>query len=358
MSSNDQDKAIQQQFEQDAIEQSKTERIADQDKAKEAAKNPDRYFVRSLVTDKEENESDAERKERQASDDERIQLNKSPNVSVSTDVPYDLEQIKSLKIKELDGKVYRVEEDKVSDFLKKKIQTEKVNPRYDSIYMEGIKFGTQAGLYYRATQVNQFIERNKSYFARIANFQPLLLANGRVVPPIITETKNQVNNESRYTLRSVDRAYQIQEQARVINTPLTWMEYLLVNPPKPILPNETLLPLNDKEDYYWRDGIERGWVYGLTQANSIYIENIRKMERDYIGMVRFHLMLERGLISNPISSSVNLGVTGTDKDMNVNEVIFNIDQVPKFNRDAETWKALPEVDDLLSNGKPFNGELN
>jgi len=357
MSSNDQDKAIQEQFEKDAIEQSKTERISDQDKARASAKNPDRYFVRSLITDKEENESDAERKERKASDNERLQLNKTPNINVSTDIPYDLEQIKSLRIKELDGKVYRVEEEKVSDFLKKRIQNEKTNPRYDSIYMEGIKFGTQAGLYYRASQVNKFIDRNKTLLSRTANFQPLLLANGRVVPPIITETKNEVNNESLYTLRSVDRAYQIREQARVINTPLTWMDYLLLSPPKPILPNESLLPLNEKEDSYWRDGVERGWVYGLTQANSIYIENIRKMERDYIGMVRFHLMLEKGLISSPVSSSVNLGVTGNDKDMNVNEVIFNIDQVPKFNRNAETWKALPEVDDLLSNGKVFNGEL-
>lgn len=343
----DHDKAIQEQFEKDAIEQSKMERIADQEKADKKDQNPDKYFVRSLLDSKQINESDAERREREGTVDSQIQLNSRPSVNISTDVPYTLDQIKNLQIRELDGKVFKVKEEDVPEFLKLKMQSEKQNPRYDSIYMEGMKYGTQSGLYYRATQINEFIDRNKSKFSRIANFTPLLLANGKVVPPIITESKNNTNNESPYTLRSVDRSYQIQEQAKVINTPLTWMEYLLITPPKAILPNESLLPLNDKEHEYWDAGVTRGWLYGLTQANSIYKENIRKMERDYIGMVRFHLMLSRGLITNPISSSVNLGVTGNDKDMNVNEVIFNIDRLPQFNKDAETWKALPEVDDIL-----------
>lgn len=349
----DHDKAIQEQFEKDAVEQSKMERIADQEKAEKKDKNPDHYFVRSLLDSKETNESDAERREREGTTESQMQLNSKPNVNISTSIPYSLDQIKNLQMKELDGKVFKVKEEDVPEFLKLKMQSEKQNPRYDSIYMEGMKTGTQFGLYNRATQINQFIDRNKGYFSRIANFQPLLLANGRVVPPIITESKNNVNNESPFTLRSVDRSYQIQEQARVINTPLTWMNYLTIEPPKPFVPNESLIPLNDKEKEYWDAGVARGWIFGLTQANSIYKENIRKMERDYIGMVRFHLMLNRGLISSPISSAVNLGVTGNDKDMNVNEVIFNIDQLPQFNKDAETWKALPEVDDILEEPK-FN----
>lgn len=349
MSSNtDHDQAIQEQFEQDAIEQSKMERIADDQKAKEKIKNPDHFFVRSLLTDKEENESDAEHLEKSASDSQKMQINKTPNISITTDTPYNLNQLKNLQLKELDGKVYNVPEENVTDFLKKRIQNEKENPRYQSIYMEGIKTGTQYGLYQRSIQINNFIEKNREYWGRIANFQPLLLANGRVVPPIITESRNNSMNESRYILRTTDRSYQIKEQARVTNTPLTWMNYLLITPSKPNIPNENLIPLNEQEKKYWDSGVDKGWIYGLTQANSIYKESIRRLQVDFIGMVRFHLMLQKNIITNPVSSTVNLGVTGNDKDMNINEVLFTIDQVPQFNKNPETWKALMEVDDLLS----------
>ena len=214
--------------------------------------------------------------------------------------------------------------------------------------MEALKYGTQSGLYYRSGQLQKFIDQYETEFSKIFNFQPLMLSNGKVVPAVIVETKNNVQNASRYSLRMTDRSYQIEEQVKVVNTPITWRQYLYMDVTSPILPDDMLLPLNAKEDHFWKMGVSQGWETGVGQSNSIYLEKVRRLERDYIGMVRFHLMLKRGLVTNPITSSVNLGVTGTQDDMNVNEVIFNIDQAAKFNKDAETWRALPELPDFIT----------
>lgn len=300
-------------------------------------KKKDSYFVRSLDNNKEANVN------------KEYQINSRSNIEVMpVGKPYTFEEIRDFKVPELQEKRQLIQEEDVEEYLKEKAKGTADNIRLDSIYMEALKYGTQSGLYYRSTELNKFIELYQGEFSQIFNFTPLLLANGKVVPPVIVESKNNVQNETNYTLRMTDRSYQIEQQVRVVNTPISWREYLNLAGSPPILPDDMLLPLNPKEDHYWKMGVAKGWETGVSQANSIYLENIRVLERDYIGMVRYHLMYKRGLVNSPITSSVKLGVTGTDEDMNVNEVIFNIDKAATFNRNSETWRALPELPDFIT----------
>lgn len=338
----DHEALIQQQMDDEKKERLIMQKQLDEQTAKQ--KEKDQYFVRQLEQNKQDNSNN------------KFQINSKPNLEVITiDRPYQLEDIRDFKTPELREKVKRIKDEDVDEYLKKLSAKNADNARLDSIYLEALKYGTQSGLFYRGTQLQRFIDKYKSDFSRIFNFQPLLMANGKVVPAVVVESKNNVQNESRFTLRMNDRSYKIEEQVKVSNTPLTWRQYLNMNMSAPVMPDEMLLPLNQKEDHYWKLGVSQGWETGVTQANSIYLEKVRRLERDYIGMVRFHLMLKRGLVTNPITSSINLGVTGKNDDMNVNEVIFNIDQAAKFNKDAETWKALPELPDFLT-PDPFSNE--
>jgi len=345
MSSNiDHEALVQQQIEEEKKDRILIEKQIQKDEAEMRSK--DSYFVRQLEAAKQENSN------------KKFQINSKPNIEVITvDKPYKLEEIRDFKTPELKEKVKRVKDEDIEEYLKELSVKNADNARLDSIYLEALKYGTQSGLYNRSKQLQKFIDKYESEFSRIFNFQPLLLANGRVVPAVIVESKNNIQNESRYTLRMTDRSYKIEEQVSVVNTPITWRQYLVMDAITPVLPDDMLLPLNEKEDHYWKLGVTQGWETGVGQANSIYLEKIRILERDYIGMVRFHLMLKRGLVTNPITSTVSLGVTGTQEDMNVNEVLFNIDQAAKFNKEAETWRALPELPDFIT-PDPFQQAYN
>lgn len=298
----------------------------------------DSYFVRKLSQNKKENKT------------QDIKINSRPNLTVITNnKPYTLDQIMRLETQEFGHKVRRVPKEKVNKYLEKENKLKDVNnSRYDNIYQEALIYGTQSGLYYRGTNLKNFIDKYDSNLSKAFNFTPLMLAKGKVVPAVVLESSKTTQNSDRYTLRSTDSSFRIVEQVRVVNNPITWRQYIMLDMPKPSQPNEQLLPLNEEEDHHWKLGISQGWEVGVSQANSIYLENIRKLQRDYVGMVRFHVMLKRGLLTNPVTSLVSLGVTGEeDETMNINETIFKIDRITKFNKDADSWKALNELSSLI-----------
>lgn len=298
----------------------------------------DSFFVRKLKKDEEENQTS------------EFKINNRPNLSVITnDKPYKLEELMRLETKELAPKVRRVPKEKVNKYLAKQSKKkDEVNTRYDAIYQEALMYGTQSGLYYRGTQLKKFIEKYETFNNEYFNFTPLMMAKGKVVPPVIVESVDNQQSSDRYTLRRTDKSYRIAEQVKVVSSPINWRNFLMIEMPKPNIPNEMLLPLNEDEDHHWKVGISQGWEVGVGQANAIYLQNIRKLERDYVGMVRSHIMLKGNMITDPVTSTTTLGVTGDiDETMNVNETIFKIDRQTQFNIDANSWKMLDELPSVI-----------
>lgn len=265
-----------------------------------------------------------------------------------SDVPYNMDEIMNLRTPEIRSVIRRADsEEEIKEVVKEISKQGEKSSREDAVFSEALRYGAQSALYARTYNIKRLLDQNQLEMSRIYNFSPLLLANGRVVPPIISESDKQAMTENKYTLRSVDKSYKIIEQARVLNQPLTWRTYLITDVGKPIQPDPVLLPLNKREDAAWKKGIKLGWQNGLIQANDIFLDKIRTLTRDYIGMVRFHLMLDKNIIKNPITIKTPLGVTGNDTDLNLNEVIFEIAEIPKFNKDAETWNALPNIESYI-----------
>lgn len=320
-------------------ESSKKEKVDSKIRAETAeSMKKDSYFVRTLKSDRKDNET------------ENIKTNRRPNLTViSTTKPYTLEQLMRLETNEFGHKVRRVPKEKVEKYLTKKNKEKNVNnSRYDNIYQEALVYGTQSGLYSRGIKLKSFVDRYENEFSGSFNFIPLMLAQGKVAPAVVLEAKKSIQSTDRYTLRSNDKSYRIVEQVKVVNSPLNWRNYILIDMPRPSQPNEQFLPLNEEEDHHWKLGVSQGWEVGVAQANAIYLENVRKLERDYVGMVRFHVMLKRGLLTNPVTSMTSLGVTGEiDEVMNINETIFKIDRITQFNKDAESWKVLNELDSIF-----------
>lgn len=273
-------------------------------------------------------------------------LNYRSNAKVEMEQPLSFEEVRDLSAPSLSEMLIEevsglTPEEQIQEEYKKNSP----DGREQAILLEAMKFGSQSALKERLTKYQRLIESNKFELGRIFNFSPLMLAGGRVVPPVVDEMSNLQMIEDDYTRRSVKKSYKIVEQARVVNRPITWRNYLYFEISNPNVPSKFALPIkgNKREEQIWANGVSKGWEAGLKQANGIMIQNTRKLERDYVGMLRYKIMLTKNMISSPIPSSLHLGVTSDDETLNIGEVIFEMVEVPKWNKAAETWEALPQI---------------
>lgn len=216
--------------------------------------------------------------------------------------------------------------------------------RYQSIRDAALSTGARAGLAWRAKQINLIVSRHDVHLDQIYNFNSMLLHNN-VLPPVLIEGRNTMEQNSDDIIRISDRAYSIQAQARFVSTPPTWREYLKFNYKDPDMPDVSLLPRNESEREVWDRYIDEGWQAGITQADIIFAENLGRLKRDYEGMVRYRTLLAQNMVSLPFVAQVNLGITGGDSQMAINDRVLRITALPEFNTKGNEWSAQVTPDD-------------
>jgi defect in organelle trafficking protein DotC len=242
---------------------------------------------------------------------------------------------KNMSLKELNKKII----EKSSDDIK--------GLRKNSVYNEALMIGVQNALFKVLYDFRNDLEIIGSELERIFNFKELMLADGKVIPPVILEDGSGIEKEGNLKLRIKDAGFKIYKQAKVTLHAPTYYQYLNFEPIKPKEPEDLLLPINDEERKLWEAGGKKGWILGIKQGNSIINEGLSSLLRDYIGMSRFHLMKDSGIISMPSLERLNIGTTTDGNNLNVGEITFEVTILPKFNANTTTWEALPQVDDFL-----------
>mgnify|MGYP001182828187 CR=1 FL=1 len=140
---------------------------------------------------------------------------------------------------------------------------------------------------------------NKSFIKFLTDFGPLLI-KGKVIPPVITEATDIYNLEDSTTIRTSDRIYQIKNQARFSSIAPTWRAYMQFPFENKAYSSEVyvskaLMPENETERATWLAATVKGWDSGVEQANTMLENNLKRLNRDYIGMVRFHEFVIEGI---------------------------------------------------------------
>jgi defect in organelle trafficking protein DotC len=199
--------------------------------------------------------------------------------------------------------------------------------------------GAQAGLAWRSKDINKVLTKNASYLDRIFNFNLLLLEHN-VVPPVLVQGNHSLNLADPQTLRIDDRVYQIVSQAHFTTAPPQWRNYLWMNYKSPEMPLPAFLPKTPEEQTIWRKYAALGWQDGVTQANTIFSDNLARLTRDYTGMVLYRSLLRKGMVSKPFVAHTDLGITGSDADLHINDKIFRITSLPKLQTNAKHWNAV------------------
>jgi len=201
-----------------------------------------------------------------------------------------------------------------------------------------LSVGARGGLAYRTKQINKLLSSYDAQLARVFNFRGMLLEHD-VLPPVLVEARNALSLTGNDIIRIADVNYQILHQAKFVTSPPHWRDYLWMNYSSPESPDKSLLPANKGEKIVWQKYIDEGWQAGLAQAESIFKENISRLQRDYTGMIRYRKLLAQQMVSPPYVASLDMGVTGNDSNLTVNDRMLRITAFPSFQTDGGQWKT-------------------
>lgn len=199
-----------------------------------------------------------------------------------------------------------------------------------------IRAGINAGL----ESVNQQIQDYSRQLDAIYNFQGLMIEQ-KVIPPVITENNNLFNQTGSQEIRTSGKIYNIYSQARFSSVPLNWRKYLdfpieSSAYEKYSYASTNLYPKTAVEKQVWEEATRKGWEEGVNQAGIMLEQSFDRLNRDYVGMVRYHILALEGKVTLPIVSSYKLYNTNTGTKMIMDENLIRLEVLPTFKSDITT----------------------
>jgi defect in organelle trafficking protein DotC len=198
--------------------------------------------------------------------------------------------------------------------------------------------GIKHGLNNQLKNINNAITQKEVFLEKIYNFTPYLIYN-RVVPPVITEARDLYNQDSDVAVRLSGAIYKIERQARLVSVAPNWREYLNFPVMKVNIEPGTLLPKNAQEKTVWSQAMSQGWLEGTTQANDMLAQSIDRLNRDYIGIIRFHRFAKEGKVTLPVLSESKFEMTKNAEKMVLDEQLLRLTVLPDFQTTMKDWKV-------------------
>ncbi|MDK9793842.1 type IV secretory system conjugative DNA transfer family protein [Vibrio sp. D431a] len=237
----------------------------------------------------------------------------------------------------------------------KALTSEKVAERRDErierglraglVFNEGVRYGAQYGYAHTLNRFKNFTQRADAELRSIYNFNALMLADGKVLPPVISMTEDYVKVTDD-TYEHIDERYVPYAQAKFIRRAPIYLDYLSLPEAKVDQPNIYMIPLTPNELTHWKNGVYQGWIRGRKMADQEVSSKVNQLHRDFFGMVRFHIMLKYGAAFNPVTTTISEGVTADEKGMDVGVTKIQLKKLSTFNPQSKLWKALPKIDKL------------
>ncbi len=212
------------------------------------------------------------------------------------------------------------------------------NIRLQALKETGLTLGAQSGLAYRAKEIDDYLASHRRTLDRVFDFNAIMLENN-VLPPVLLEGRNTLNLASPEAVRIANRTYKISKQARFVTTPPNWRQYIWLDYHLPDVPDESVLPKTQAEQRIWQKYTHKGWQSGMEQAEVIFNDNLARLRKDYIGMIRYRKLLAQNMISPPFIAHTNLGVTGDSNQINIDDRTLRISALPGLNPDSRSWRA-------------------
>ena len=213
--------------------------------------------------------------------------------------------------------------------------------KLEAIRENGLKAGAQGGMLKRSKELLAEITLKSQDLDKTFNFQPFIDKAG-FLPPVIVESKQNVktkDNAQRIEYAGV--TYRVIYPAKFVRIAPTWRDYLFVGigdkrlsiDPLP----DAIKPKTDDEKKVWKEAVIEGWKIGEQQADQIFQENVKKLQRDYVGMAKYMYLLKEGMINKPILAQTPDSVKITDDQIQIGVGAKEIEVPAKMEKNESNW---------------------
>ncbi len=214
--------------------------------------------------------------------------------------------------------------------------------RMEAMREAALSYGARGGLAWRTYEIRQELDRRARYLDRVFDFRQLLIPapSGLVIePPIISEAENAMIIDSGGLNAAVaDKYYHINQNARIVTTGRNWRNYLERDWGEIVPPPDILRPADEEEREYWINLVHEGWQKGVEQAEEIFENDLKQLQADFLGMVRYRMLLAQGMVSPPYALQTDRGVTGGGNEMRVGDRQVEITGIPVLKPGYDEWQ--------------------
>lgn len=203
-------------------------------------------------------------------------------------------------------------------------------------------FGARGGLSFRTAEIGRVLQKRGGSLSQVFDFGRLLIAapSGLFIqPPVIVEGRDGLEFADGGQAAGVtDLAYRIVEDAKIVPAPRLWGAYLEREWPEVAPPPREVFPQSSDEREKWRQWVAEGWAAGVLQADEIFQEDLDRLVRDYVGMVKFRVLLAQGMVSMPFANEENRGITGGGHEMRVGDRAVRITGPAELVPRGDLWR--------------------
>ena len=217
----------------------------------------------------------------------------------------------------------------------------------DRLREAALSYGARGGLAWGCREINRRLMARASELSRNFDFHALLIRDGRgatLLPPVVSEARRTLEEaEDGRVLRAAEATYEIVAPARFSPTAPLWHAYLLRECHAPEPPPPELLPRDEAERRAWRDAVAEGWAAGERQAEDILRDDLRRLERDFQGMLRYAALVRSRHMAPPQVAVASHGVTGSASAIRVGDRTFRITGDAALRREPALWRRLPST---------------
>lgn len=217
--------------------------------------------------------------------------------------------------------------------------------RFQALRISAIEYGSEAGFYWQAHQFDRYLRHHENNLDRIFDFSPLMIKDdgGRLLQPAVISESVRVArvSDNGQAIRTVAHHYRVLQPARFALQPPTWRDYLPVHAQQP--QQRLMVKPKSKELEQWREFVIEGFRAGVQQADLTIRSNMAMLARDLAGMVRYHILLQQGLVASPKIDSVYHGVTGGGQEMAIEDRVLTIRIPAALNSNSEEWEPIPKL---------------
>lgn len=199
---------------------------------------------------------------------------------------------------------------------------------------DALAYGAQVGLYQGTKEIDRRLNQHAAELSNIYNFNQFLIRDKSgqlLLPPVITEQDDLYqSNDGGRSINVADKMYTIEKNVIFAPTSPLWHTYLFRAFQKPNLPSNDQLPANKEQQATWARYSTEGYDRGLHQAVDIFKQDMRQLQHDFGGMLRYYTLLENHQISSPYIAESKLGITGSDNKAVYNNRVLKLMEIPKL----------------------------